>query len=180
MYVLHIQWGYHPCTHICTHYMHKGCHPPTHICTCYIDGEGGVEWSQRQRGTALSCISPEGQPVNQVTQKHSKKNATLLAALCPFPGLPHVQRLTGAHTRLQSGATGAPQLPVAGGEQGWAGPARQPDGPRLCSACRCGPLRQVRIPTLHANLSAPAFQSTHPPKDSQRNRRPHQSHRPLS
>ena len=57
-----------------------------------MDGEGGgVEWSQRQTGTALSCISPEAQPVNQVTQKRSKKNAAPLAALCPSPGLPHMR-----------------------------------------------------------------------------------------
>ena len=48
----------------------QGVSPPyTHMYMSHRRWGGRVEWSQRQRGTALSCISPEGQPVNQVTQK---------------------------------------------------------------------------------------------------------------
>lgn len=129
------------------------------------------------RGTALACIAPEGQPVSQATRRHPKKNAAPLAAPCPFPGLPHLVSDWHVHMAPTWGnwSSAAPRG-GRGASLGWACRAAQ----QLPSTCRCGPLGHVRIPMLHAKLYAPAFKSTRPPKDSQRNRRPHQSHRPLS
>lgn len=55
-----------------------------------------------------------------------------------------------ARTRLQSGVTGAPRLPVAGREQGWAG-LGLPGGPTA-------PFRvQVRSPRAHPNPHAAGY-----------------------